>query len=282
MNNFEYKLVRSLAPVYTAGIVLAAYAILFPFHRWYHFLIGAAFSLTGGFVCSLLVPVKRVKTARFHLAPKSSDAETNRLLQSAYGTLGEIEGVEGRVAMLDSPLAETVGRLVTSGHRILDYLSGNPSKTPLLRRFFIYYMPTLKKLLDTYLMFGEKAADTAEAESSRSEIREAVGEMEKVFAKQLDKLYYDAALDISTDISVLDAMLESDGLKNNISGAGSAGANQGSISNVGNDLYGTGIGGTNQNSASENGGTNQNGTSSGGTNLNGTGTAGGGIHHDAR
>ena len=233
MNNFEYKLVRSLAPIYTAGIVLAVYAVLFPFHRWYHFLIGAAFALTGGFVCSLLVPVRRVKTACFHLAPKSSDAETNRLLQSAGATLRAIEGTEGRVAALDAPLAETVGRLASSGHRILDYLAGDPSKTPLLRRFFSYYMPTLKKLLDTYLMFGEKAADTAEAETSRAEIRDAVGEMEKVFAKQLDKLYYDAALDISTDIDVLDAMLESDGLKNNITHA------SGSLAGVGGDLTGS-------------------------------------------
>jgi len=98
--------------------------------------------------------------------------------------------------------------LISDGYKILDYLRRYPGRISLLRRFLTYYLPMLRKLCTSYIEFRKN--DTAKQTSA--EIEEAVAEMREVFRRQIDKLYADHELDISSDIAVLDGMLEGDGL----------------------------------------------------------------------
>ena len=58
----------------------------------------------------------------------------------------------------------------------------------------------------------ERHVSGAEADATRSQIRQAMDVVLKAFDKQLHALYHDDMLDISTDIDVMEAMLRQDGL----------------------------------------------------------------------
>ena len=75
-----------------------------------------------------------------------------------------------------------------------------------------YYLPTLLKLLRSY--------DTLEDQGIRGDhISDAMERIERLletitlsFEKQLDQLFQDEAMDISTDIKVMESMLAMEGL----------------------------------------------------------------------
>ena len=75
---------------------------------------------------------------------------------------------------------------------IMEYLADNPQKASLVRRLFNYYLPTLDKLLKSWQLFDEHGEGDGEW-AGKSEIEEAVAEMDNVFRKQHDKLINDAA-----------------------------------------------------------------------------------------
>ena len=74
-----------------------------------------------------------------------------------------------------------------------------------------YYLPTTLKILRAYAQMGQGIeGENIKAAKSRIE-----GMMDKVvdgFEKQLDRLFQDDAMDIATDVEVLERMLDKDGL----------------------------------------------------------------------
>ena len=87
-----------------------------------------------------------------------------------------------------------------------------PQKAPQIRRFLDYYMPTTLKMLEGYRKMDERQVAGQEAQATRAQIREAMSTVLKAFDKQLNALYQDDMLDLSTDIDVMETMLRQDGL----------------------------------------------------------------------
>ena len=82
-----------------------------------------------------------------------------------------------------------------------------------MRSFLSYYLPTTLKILRAYAPYG--GAGRGRERNIRSAKARIEGMMDKVvegFEKQLDKLFQDDAMDIATDVQVLERMLEKDGL----------------------------------------------------------------------
>ena len=75
-----------------------------------------------------------------------------------------------------------------------------------------YYLPTTLKILRAY---AQMEAQGIEGENITAATDRIEGMMDKVvdgFEKQLDKLFQDDAMDITTDVEVLERMLDKDGL----------------------------------------------------------------------
>ena len=109
-------------------------------------------------------------------------------------------------------LAEQVDRIGLITAKILDYQKSHPEKSPQLHSFLSYYLPTTLKILRAYsqLEAQEVAGENITAAMARIE-----GMMDKVvegFEKQLDQLFQGDAMDITTDVEVLERMLAKDGL----------------------------------------------------------------------
>ena len=97
--------------------------------------------------------------------------------------------------------------------RIFAVVRERPSVAPELGKLMSYYLPTTRKLLDTYQELDHQPVAGENMLSTKREIEATLDTLNTAFEKLLDGLYEDKAWDISSDISVLNTVLAQDGLK---------------------------------------------------------------------
>lgn len=112
----------------------------------------------------------------------------------------------------DETMSRKIDRIGEITGKIFAFQKQHPNRAGQLRSFLNYYLPTTLKILKAYARMEEQGI---EGENIRSAKERIEGMMDKVvdgFEKQLDKLFQDDAMDIATDVQVLEQMLEKDGL----------------------------------------------------------------------
>ena len=75
-----------------------------------------------------------------------------------------------------------------------------------------YYLPTLLKLLRSYDHMEEQGIRGENIRRTMQEIETVLDTVVEAFNKQLDNLFQEEALDISSDIQVLENMMSQEGL----------------------------------------------------------------------
>ena len=144
-------------------------------------------------------------------APKQEPAKQTQADRDAENAiLDEIRQVTDQVA--NEKLAAQLDRIGVITAKILEYQKSRPEKAPQLHSFLSYYLPTTLKILRAY---GQLESQQIAGETITAAMKRVEGMMDKVvegFEKQLDQLFQDDAMDIATDVQVLERMLEKDGL----------------------------------------------------------------------
>ena len=124
-----------------------------------------------------------------------------------------LETIAALSAKIDNSAVRTkVDRLGGTCQRIFDYVRQNPKSAEDLRKFMNYYLPTLEKLVKTYELMEEQGVEGENITASKERITQMLDTMDVAFEKQLDALFGDAALDIDTDITVMESMMAQEGL----------------------------------------------------------------------
>jgi len=140
-------------------------------------------------------------------APKAEpEAEQDR----ENAILSEIREVNDAIA--NEKLSAQIDRIGVITAKILDYQKSHPEKSPQLHSFLSYYLPTTLKILRAY---GQLESQQVSGENITAAMERIEGMMDKVvegFEKQLDQLFQGDAMDIATDVEVLERMLAKDGL----------------------------------------------------------------------
>ena len=75
-----------------------------------------------------------------------------------------------------------------------------------------YYLPTTLKLLNAYDRMGDAGVAGTNIDGTMGRIETMMDTIVTAFDRQLDALFGDIALDISTDITVMEQMLAREGL----------------------------------------------------------------------
>ena len=112
----------------------------------------------------------------------------------------------------DPVISAKIDRIEEVTHKILQYQKTHPQRTEQLRTFLNYYLPTTLKLLNAYDRMGSAGVEGANIDGTMGRIDAMMDKVVQAFDKQLDALFADEALDISTDITVLEQMLAREGL----------------------------------------------------------------------
>lgn len=122
--------------------------------------------------------------------------------------LREIRQANDRIA--DPVLSAKIDRLEEITARIFKVVEEDPQKKGRIDRFMTYYLPTTQKLLDAYAEFENAGVEGENLRQAKSCIESTMDSIVRGFEHQLDQLYRADAMDVDSDIRVMEQMLRRD------------------------------------------------------------------------
>ena len=125
------------------------------------------------------------------------------------GMLRSIRRSNDRIA--DPELSRKMDRLEEIAGKILKLVEEDPAKKNQAATFLNYYLPTTEKLLDSYADFEEAGVSGENLTQAKEKIRRTMDSIMAGFERQLDALYHADAMDVDSDIRVMETMLRRDG-----------------------------------------------------------------------
>ena len=124
------------------------------------------------------------------------------------GTLRQIRELNDRIA--DEALSAKIDRIEQVSGRIFKAIEDTPAKKNAAGTFLNYYLPTTLKLLENYAAFEEAGVSGENLTQAKSRIEATMDSIVAGFEHQLDELYRTDAMDIDSDIRVMETMLRRD------------------------------------------------------------------------
>ena len=140
----------------------------------------------------------------------TGNSEADQMIREGEQYLKEIRAANQAIA--DPKISYQITRMEKSTEKIFDRIREKPEQVSLVRNFMTYYLPTTLKILKAYDKMDDQGISGENIDSTLREIRRMLQTVADAFEKQLDTLFKDEALDISTDITVLENMLAKEGL----------------------------------------------------------------------
>lgn len=141
---------------------------------------------------------------------KTGDADIDKMIVEKDDAVEKMKLLDE--AIEDEKLSAQIVHLETVTEKIVNYTIEHPKKKKQLGKFFDYYLPTTLKLLEAYGRMDQAGISGTNIDSTKEKVEGMMDTALAAFDKQLDALYADEALDVSTDITVMQNMLKSEGL----------------------------------------------------------------------
>ncbi len=139
-----------------------------------------------------------------------SQPVTDETQQKDKDLIAQIRAVND--AIPDPVMSAKIDRIEDITGKILEYQRTHPGKDSQLRSFLNYYLPTTLKILNSYAQLDAQGVEGENISAAKKRIEGMMDKVVEGFEQQLDKLFADSAMDISSDVAVLEQMLEKDGL----------------------------------------------------------------------
>ena len=109
-------------------------------------------------------------------------------------------------------ISAKIDRMEDIVRRIFQRARTNPEVLPDLKKLMDYYLPMTVKLLTAYADMDAQPIQGQNIQASKREIEETLDTLNMAFENLLDDLFRDTALDVSSDITVLQTLLAQEGL----------------------------------------------------------------------
>ena len=198
---------KSVLPWYFAGLVWLVGALALPIYQLWALVVVAVLSVVGFVAARRVCPdVVSRKEVPFMTGKEDADQMLARIDQKRR------ELHELNVRIEDAPLSAAMDRMEKACLGILDEVEQHPEKAAQVRRFANYYLQDAVKILTLYAELEEKGVQGENAAGVRAEVAQNAQTIATAFENQLDSLFARDALDISTDLEVLNGMLKGQGL----------------------------------------------------------------------
>ena len=201
---------KSAAPIYAAAATWVLYALLFPLYQAGHFLLAAGASAAVALIARLFC---RDVTEEVELPEEpvtTGNPELDKMIADGEGAIKAMRALNDSIQ--DETISGQIDRLEEVSARIFQYVKDNPAKLPQIRKFMSYYLPTTIKLLTAYDQMSRQGVAGQNITGTMEKVEGMMASIVLAFEKQLDSLFGDEAMDISTDITVLENMMVREGL----------------------------------------------------------------------
>lgn len=210
---------KPVAPFYAVAVVWLVYALLFPLYEPLHYALLAVASAAVFAVTSLLcrsgareeaaaAPTK--SQPKQESEPSTGNAQLDKMIKDGRLAIAEMKRLDDNIA--DPGISADIVRLEQVSSKIFEEIKQDPKKLPQIRKFMDYYLPTTLKLLNSYDRMSGAGVSGENIDATLARVEGIMRTIVAAFEKQLDSLYGAEALDISTDITVLETMMAREGL----------------------------------------------------------------------
>lgn len=205
----QKKKIRSAIPIYGVAVLWLLLGLICPrLLLKIGFLLFAAAASAGVYLgLSRVFPGREVEVRE---SAHSGNRDVDEMIENGRKQLDSIR--ESNAAIPDPAITRNLDRIVNAGEAIFAVLEKNTSKASIVRKFMNYYLPTADKLMQTYRTLLTLDSQGENIAHTMTSVENSLGMIVEAFEKQLDNLYKDHALDIETDIEVLETMMAGDGL----------------------------------------------------------------------
>ena len=207
MSKWQEKTKRPVLPVYMAALAWPIMALLVPIYTLGGLVLTAVVSVAVYFAGTKLCPTRLVQMPEAY-ATGSEDVDT--MLTGIAVNLDALHKLNETIP--DPQLSAAMDRMEKAGHSIAAVVEKTPDKARSIDRFARYYLPEVVKLMGTYAALEQNGVRGENAAQIEAELRRNAETTAAAFENQLDALYSAEAMDISTDIEVLDSILKSQNL----------------------------------------------------------------------
>ena len=215
----ETSVRKPVAPFYAVAVLWLACGLLVPFYKPLHFALAAVVSVVVFFVVNAICKNAGVIGGTEQEKPKAEEkpkeettgnAELDQMLKDGRMAIAEMKRLDDNIA--DPGISADIVRLEQVSEKIFEEVQRDPKKLPKIRRFMDYYLPTTLKLLNSYDRMSATGVSGENIDTTLAKVEGMMRTVVAAFEKQLDSLYGTDALDISTDITVLETMMAREGL----------------------------------------------------------------------
>ena len=244
---------KPVSPIYTVAAVWLGYSLLFhPVSTIGRLLGVAALSVIGYNIARLFTGGKKTDTAKTRQEAKtppnaepSRPASTVQPPQSAAAATvarqkeaqaqkpkypPEVQAVVDEGAKAHTELARLyasipnlavkrkIQQIIEISDKIVADAVDDPSDVPQIKKFLDYYLPTTIKLLNAYDRMGAQGVQGENITGTMKSIDEMLDTAIDAYKKLLDSLFANQAMDIETDIAVMNTLLKREGFINHNNG----------------------------------------------------------------
>ena len=146
------------------------------------------------------------------LSAKKIEGCSEKTLRYYYATIQSMldEIKQKNDAIEDEGISKKLDEIYDLSNKIFRLVIENPKKLPQIRRFMDYYLPMCLKILAGYSKMDKLKIENTVV--TKEKVEASLELVRQAFKNQLSKLYRDDYLDVSTDMEVLEKLLEKDNL----------------------------------------------------------------------
>lgn len=208
---------NKISPAYTFAGVWLVLAFILPLYRiWGMVLAIGLSSLASYWIGKRNAKLDMAESAgdgnaaQKDAQKKSYGPEIDPIIEEGNRALSEM----GRIYMSvkDVEVRKKINELMRITDKITQDAIHDPDDIPQIKKFMNYYLPTTIKLLNAYDRMSAQGIEGENLDKSMNSINEMLDQAIVAYKKRLDSLFENQALDIETDIEVMNQMLAREGL----------------------------------------------------------------------
>ena len=201
---------KSVVPVYGGAVAWVLYCVLFPLYKTWHYIVLVCCGVLVYFVLSKLFPGK-TETVEIPFEPeRSGDEKIDALLSEGERAVSELCSLRDTIP--GESLKNKIDEIIFVTDKIFKDLLDDPDDYEQVKRFAGFHLPTTIKLLHAYDRLDSSGVSGDNITGSMERIDKALDTILDTYKKLFDSLFENQALDIETDIKVLESMLKKEGL----------------------------------------------------------------------
>jgi len=201
---------KSVIPVYGLMVVWVLYCVIFQLNNLLSFIILVIVGAVSYVILYAIFPNKTVSIDATEEPQRTGDKKIDTLIADGEKSITDMHRFSN--AIFDEAIRQKANEIISITDKIFKKLLVEPAVYTQVKRFADFFLPTTVKLLDSYVRFSQSGVEGENITSTIERINSALDTTLISYRKFFDSLFENQALDIETDISVLDTMLKKEGL----------------------------------------------------------------------